>query len=91
MRLVLGATPGGLVRLVLGRGLRLGGLGVVVGLVTAAGLSRFLRAMLFETNVYDPPVYAAVGVGLLGATALACWLPARRAGQVNPVKALRAD
>jgi ABC-type antimicrobial peptide transport system permease subunit len=91
MRLVLGATPGGLMRLVLGRGLRLGGLGVVVGLVTAAGLSRFLSAMLFETNVYDPLVYAAVGASLLGATALACWMPARRAGQIDPVSALRAE
>ncbi|MEO5961494.1 MAG: FtsX-like permease family protein, partial [Opitutaceae bacterium] len=91
MRLVLGATPGALMRLVLGRGLRLGGLGVVAGLVTAAGLSRFLAAMLFETKVHEPLVYAAVGAGLLGATALACWLPARRAGQVNPVAALRAE
>lgn len=91
IRLVLGATPGGITLLVLRRGLQLGGLGVVIGLVAAASLSRFLTAMLFNTNAYDPLVYVAVAGSLLAATALACWLPAHRAGQVNPMAALRTE
>jgi ABC-type antimicrobial peptide transport system permease subunit len=91
VRLVLGATPAGLAALVLKRGLRLGGLGIVIGLMTAAVLSRFMQSILFKTNPHEPLVYVAVALVLLATTALACWLPARRAAKVNPVEALRAE
>ncbi len=91
VRLVLGATPAGLTTLVLKRGLRLGGLGIAIGLIMAAVLSRFMQSILFKTSPHEPLVYVAVALVLFATTALACWLPARRATKVNPVEALRAE
>jgi putative ABC transport system permease protein len=78
-------------RLVLGRGLALAAIGLAVGLGAAAGLTRFLRSVLFETGPCDPAIYIAVAAGLLVVALLACWLPAQRAAQVDPAEALRAE
>jgi hypothetical protein len=91
LRLVLGATPAGVMRFVLGRGLRLGALGIVIGLAIAAACSRFLSAILYQTSTHEPLVFVAVAVVLFAVTALACWLPARRAASIDPVEALRAE
>lgn len=91
LRIALGAGPGAVQRLVLGRGLALAAIGLVVGLGAAAGLTRLLRSVLFETGPCDPATYIAVTVGLLVVALLACWLPAKRAAQVDPAEALRAE
>jgi ABC-type antimicrobial peptide transport system permease subunit len=66
-------------------------LGLGVGVVGALALSRLLAGMLFETNPADPATYVAVAL-ILGASALlACAIPARRATQVQPAAALRAE
>jgi len=91
VRLVLGARPGDLVRLVLRRGIALAVAGVAIGLAAAWALGRFLQSVLFETDVHDPATYAGVSIGLLVIAAVACWLPARRAAKVDPVIALRAE
>lgn len=91
LRLVLGATPGSLIRLVMRRGVILAGLGVVLGAGAALGLSRVLSSLLYETASYDYPTYAGVMLLLLVAAAAACWLPARQAARVDPVVTLRAE
>ena len=91
LRLALGATPVNLHRLVLKRGLTTAAIGIIAGTAAALGLTQFVQSLLFETVPYDPLVYTGVGAAMLAVAALACWLPARRATQVNPVEALRAE
>ncbi|HSC27338.1 MAG TPA: ABC transporter permease [Vicinamibacterales bacterium] len=91
VRMALGATRAQVLRLVVGQGLRTGAVGVVVGLVGAYALTRFLSDFLFGVSAADPAVFAAVAGLLLACTALACYVPARRASRVNPVDALRAE
>jgi putative ABC transport system permease protein len=95
IRLALGAETRSVLRLVLNRGLLLAGLGTGLGLVGAFGLGKLLTTqlvqVLFQTQVVDPVVFAAVALGLLGVAAAATWVPARRATRVDPMVALRAE
>jgi putative ABC transport system permease protein len=91
VRLALGATPANLHGLVMRRGVTTAAVGIVIGVAGALGLTRFMQSLLFETTPNDPVVYAAVAVLMLGAAALACWLPARRAAKADPIVALRAE
>jgi len=72
-------------------GLLWGGIGAAAGLVVASGLSRLMSALLFEVNPLDPLTYSVVVLGLLGAAALASYLPARRVTRIAPVEALRSE
>jgi putative ABC transport system permease protein len=91
IRVALGATSRSVVRMTMGQGAKLAGAGLVIGLAAALVLTRLLQSLLFETSTHDPMVYGVVAVGLLGVTALACWVPARRAAKVDPIIALRAE
>jgi predicted permease len=91
VRLVLGATPIDLMAFVLKRGLWLSGVGIAAGLAVAGALGRFLEGVIFKTSPHEPVVYGSVSLLLLAATLLACWLPARRAANVDPMVALRAE
>ncbi len=91
IRSAIGATRPQIAALILRQGLWKAGLGVIAGLAGAAALSRFMTSLLFAVKPTDPFVYAAVSLLLLAVAALACWLPARRAANVNPVEALRAE
>ena len=91
IRMALGAQPAGLRRIFVRDGLLLAGIGAGLGLAAAAGLSRLMKSLLFETSALDPVTYAAVAALLLGAAALASYVPARRATAVNPVEALRIE
>ena len=91
VRLALGAMPEDLFRLVLRRGIALTAFGVLVGFGAAWALTRFLQSLLFETSAVDPVVYIVVALLLLAASALGCWLPARRATQVDVAKLLRSE
>jgi putative ABC transport system permease protein len=91
VRMALGATQGSVVALILRHGLKLAALGLMLGLIAAAGLTRLLRTVLFEVSAFDPVSFAGVAVGLAGIGVLACWLPARRATKVDPMSALRAE
>ena len=65
--------------------------GVVVGLVVAAGLGRFMSSILFGVESMDPAAYAAA-IGVIGAAAaLASYVPARRAAAIDPIETLRAE
>ena len=89
--MALGASPGEVLRLVLGEGLRLMAVGGAVGLAAAAGLAWLMRAMLFEVAPLDPVAFIAAAVVLCGFALAACYVPARRASRVDPMAALRAE
>jgi putative ABC transport system permease protein len=91
IRLALGAPHGSLRAMVVRNGLTLAGIGVLCGLAGSAVLTRIIKSLLFGISPLDPVTYAAVSVGLLGAAALASYLPAHRASNVDPTEALRAE
>jgi putative ABC transport system permease protein len=91
VRLALGASPGQVGALVLRQGLALAVAGVVIGLGIAALGGRVLATLLYETSATDPTVYGGLALLLLTIAALACYVPARRAMRVDPMRALRAD
>jgi len=91
IRAALGATRGDILRLVLRSGLILTGLGLVLGIAGALGLTRVLASMLFQVKGYDPLTMATVAAALALVALLACLLPARKATKVDPVIALRTE
>jgi putative ABC transport system permease protein len=91
IRSALGASRGGILRLVLGRGIVLTTIGLALGLGAALGLTRLMANILFGVGARDPMTIAAVAV-VLGAVAVAaCYMPARRATNVDPLVALRYE
>src|SRR5262245_56043286 len=91
IRIAVGADPARVSRMVLGQSLRLTIIGLVIGAAVSVAAVRVLRAWMYEMSVYDAPTFVAVSL-LLGILALvASWLPARRAGRVDPAQALRAE
>ncbi|MEO5721352.1 MAG: ABC transporter permease [Chthoniobacterales bacterium] len=91
IRMALGATRAGVLRLVVGQGMRAVLLGLALGLVGALIMARILRASLFGIEASDPVSYAAAAVLLALTAGVACFLPARRAARVNPMEALRHE
>jgi putative ABC transport system permease protein len=91
IRLALGAPRTALQAMIVRHGLFVAGIGVVLGLAAAAGLTRFLASLLFEISPVDPLTYGAVSVVLLASAAAASYIPAQRASSINPVDALRAE
>jgi predicted permease len=91
LRVALGASPGTLVRLIVGQGLRVAIAGAVIGLIGAALLARLLGSLLFEVSAADPLTFAGVTLLAVITALCACYLPARRAGRADPMDSLRAD
>jgi putative ABC transport system permease protein len=91
IRMALGASRGSVLRSVLGRGLRLAGLGVVIGLIASMLAARLLAKFLYRVGANDPATFAFVVVLLAAIAVLACWVPARRATKVDPLVALRYE
>jgi hypothetical protein len=91
VRVALGATVRNILMLVMRRGLWQIGAGLVLGLVIAIPAVRALGALPFGVATKDPAVFLTVAGVLVGVGIFACWLPARRAAALNPVKALRCD
>jgi ABC-type antimicrobial peptide transport system permease subunit len=91
IRVALGAGPADLVRLVLGQGMRLAALGVIVGIVGAIGVTRWLKTLLYEIKPTDPLTMVAVAALMTAVALLACYIPARRAMRVDPMVALRHE
>jgi predicted permease len=89
IRQALGADRGSILSLVLTQGLRTAGAGIVLGVVLAAAVTRYLEALLFGVTSRDPIVFGAVAVTLLAVAIAACYIPARRATEVDPMVALR--
>jgi ABC-type antimicrobial peptide transport system permease subunit len=78
-------------RLVLGRALRIVVAGVVVGIAGAAGVTRVLQRFLFGVTPTDPMAFTIVTVLLIAVGLVAAWLPARRATRIDPCAALRTE
>ena len=91
VRMALGAAPGRVLRMMLGHGLALAGVGAVLGLAGALLTTRFLASDLYGVRPTDAPTLAAVTALLLALAALASYLPARRAARLDPTVALRQE
>jgi predicted permease len=91
VRAALGASGRQIARLVIGDGMRTTGVGLVIGLAAAAGVSRFLGSMLFGIEPLDRLAFVLAGVLLTAVAFVACVVPARRAARVDPIEALRAS
>ena len=89
LRMALGARPGDLVRMILRQGVTLSVAGAAIGLVCAAGLTRLLGSLLYGVGGRDPVTFAGVALLALVTTALACYVPARRAAEADPMNSLR--
>jgi len=91
IRLALGAEPRQVFRLVLTQGLRLAGIGIVIGVVLSIWLTRLLKNLLFGVSSTDALTYSLVALLLCIVALAACFVPARRATQVDPIAALRCE
>jgi predicted permease len=91
VRIAIGARPRDVRRLILGEGLRLALLGILIGLCVSFGLTRLLARFLPGLNPTDPLTFAATVVFWICIASLACYVPARRASQVDPMVALRHE
>jgi predicted permease len=89
IRLALGANPGSVRAMVLRQGVTVAMAGVLVGLAAAAASTRFMASLLFEVSARDPATFAAVALIITAVSALATYLPARRAAGIDPLQALR--
>ena len=89
VRMAVGASPGQILRLVVGHGLRLSAAGVLLGVVAAVALTRWMTTMLVGVRPTDPLTFAAMAVLFFVIAAVSSWLPARRAAGLDPTTALR--
>jgi predicted permease len=91
IRLALGADAGGVLRIVLGHGALLIGIGLAIGLTAAAGLTGLLQALLFGVGPMDPETLVVVAALLTAVALAACFVPAQRAMRLDPAIALRYE
>jgi ABC-type antimicrobial peptide transport system permease subunit len=91
IRMALGAQRMDVLALIIGKGMKIAFLGIVIGLIGAATLTRLMASLLFAISSADPPTYGGVSLLLLIVALFACYIPARRATRIDPVLALRAE
>jgi putative ABC transport system permease protein len=91
IRLAVGADRRQVLHMILRQGLTLAGVGILVGLVTALGLTRLMQSLLYQVRPSDPLTYLAVSGAIVLVTLAASSLPALRATRVSPVTALRME
>lgn len=91
LRMALGAGQGQVLGLILKEGMALGFIGLLLGFAGAYGVGRVMRGMWYGIGSVDPVAFSAVAVVLMLSALLACYVPARRATQVDPMAALRQD
>jgi len=91
IRMALGAEAGHVRRMVVRQGMRLAGVGLVIGLAASLALARVIESFLFGVTTRDPLVFLAVPAVLFVVALIAVWLPAVRASRVDPIEALRYE
>jgi ABC-type antimicrobial peptide transport system permease subunit len=91
IRMALGARRGQVIGMVMSGGLRLVGVGLVIGLAGAVAASRLIQSLLFNVALIDPLTYGAVILLFALVGALACLIPSLRASRIDPLLALRGD
>ena len=91
IRMALGAEARDVVRLMMGRGAMLIGIGLAVGLVGAFAFTRWLESMLYGVGTRDPLTFATIPIVLVSVALLATYIPARRASRLDPTIALRSE
>jgi putative ABC transport system permease protein len=91
VRMALGAQAREVRVIVVKQGMRLALLGIVIGLALAFGLTRFLKSLLYQVSTTDSLTFVLIPLLLVGVTLLACYVPARRATQIDPLTALRHE
>ena len=91
IRIAVGANPADVLGMIIRQGLTLTLIGLVIGVVTALGVTRLVTSMIFGVTPYDPATFIAVGAILILVAAVACYVPARRAMRVDPMVALRYE
>jgi len=91
IRVACGARPGQIIAMVIRQHLRFVVLGIVLGIAASLAMGSLIRVFLYRTEPYDPVTFTGACVLILAVGALACWMPARRAAQVDPLICLRAE
>jgi putative ABC transport system permease protein len=91
IRLALGARPRDVLSMVLGQGARLAATGIGVGIAGALAMTRVMAALLFGVSPRDPVTLIILAIALSAVALLACYIPARRATRVDPIRALRYE
>ena len=91
VRMALGARPGQVRAIIMGHGISVAGIGMIIGLAGAFGLSRLLESLVFGVSTQDPTVFVGVAVVLAFVVIAAGYVPARRATRVDPLDALRSE
>jgi ABC-type antimicrobial peptide transport system permease subunit len=91
VRVALGAQTGDVSRMILRQSMTVTAGGTILGLLGAFGLTRLMKAVLFEVSATDPMTFVTAPVVLVLVSFLATWVPVRRASRVDPMEALRAE
>ena len=91
IRIALGAQAGDIFRLIIGQGMRVVMIGLLLGLLCAIALTRWIESLLFEVRATDSLTYLVIVLLLAGTSLIACYLPARRATKTDPMAALRCE
>jgi putative ABC transport system permease protein len=91
VRMAFGAQTSDVLRMIVGRGLLLAGIGLGIGLPITLGFTYMLRDWIYGIGAADPFTFGVIAAALLFAALVACWIPARRATRVDPMIALRYE
>ena len=91
IRIAVGAEGRDILGMILREGLALSVSGLVLGLIAAIWLSRFLSSLVYGVSAFDPVTFVGVSALLMAVAAAACYVPARRAARVNPLSALKYE